>query len=175
MMCHYLLCGTRCSWFVFSTAALGVALGLSAFRELCGRVDTPAAHSIRARGDGGASGCGSQGRVLGGVFCHMAIAAGVHHIDVGVARRGAGVRWMTVGGHYSRGGRAFGPGSPSVSSGGAAAGSHTTDAAAAPRSCAASSAMAVGARPSTSASPQAAEATGVITTSAPRSRRGVGS
>ena len=51
----------------------------------------------------------------------------------------------------------------------------TTGSATAPRSCAANSARAVGARPSTIASPQAAEATCVITTSATRSRRGFGS
>ena len=54
-----------------------------------------------------------------------------------------------------------------------ARGSPATDAAATPLLCSASSAMAVGARPSTSAPPQAAAC--LSTTSAARGRRGLGS
>lgn len=56
-----------------------------------------------------------------------------------------------------------------------AAGSPITDAAATPLAGSTSAAMSVGARPSTRASPRAAEAPGVSPTSASRRRRGVGS
>ena len=78
---------------------------------------------------------------------HVAVV--IHHMDFVVAGRASGTS--------------------------IAAGSPSTDAAATPLAGSTSAAMAVGARPSTRASPQAAEAPGVIPTIVTRSRRGVGS
>ena len=79
----------------------------------------------------------------------VTVAVVVQHIDGIVAGTASGVRGV--------------------------AGSPTTAAAAAAQACLASFPRAVGARLSTSASPQAAAATGVSTTSTTRSRRGVSS
>ena len=75
-MWRYLLCGTR-GWFVFSTAALGGLLGLSAFRELCWRVDAPAggAGFVAAGREGGVGAVFDPGHVC-------AAATGADHVPL---------------------------------------------------------------------------------------------